>query len=274
MDALDIFQRGHSFTGVVSNSGGQVTSSAAVLTANANPEGLYIGTLTNSVAGTTMPVFAIVLKDRTFAIFASASPFGPHVLLGITITGGRVAPAVGAFTTPYTATTQPGFTLDGTQNKVSGTITGPVVAGTSITGTYVSPLDSGSLTVIAVPGYGRAGSLAAIAGTYQYGYAGGPTQIIFATTTVNVDGTATVTDNAFCSGPAVYSVPDTAHNACKVTNSAQCSGQPTMPALVGLGAFFPAGTGAALNGGTNFATDTFVAIADNGINGFMIVGSK
>jgi hypothetical protein len=39
-------------------------------------------------------------------------------------------------------------------------------------------------------------------------------------------------------------------------------------------AFFPANTGAALNGGVSFTTDTIVAIADNGTNGFMIIGSK
>jgi hypothetical protein len=38
---------------------------------------------------------------------------------------------------------------------------------------------------------------------------------------------------------------------------------------------FPAGTGAVINGGTNFSTDTLVAIADDGANyGFMIVGSQ
>ena len=42
----------------------------------------------------------------------------------------------------------------------------------------------------------------------------------------------------------------------------------------GLGAFFPAGTGAVLNGGVNFSTDTSVAIAAHGTNGFMIIGSK
>jgi hypothetical protein len=267
---------GASFTVVVSNSGGQITSSAATLTANANPEGLYTGTLTNNVAQATWPVFAIVLKDGTFAIFAKESDFAPKVGLGITISGAKVVPAVGNFSMAYTAYTQPGYTFTNGQTKISGTMTGTITPGTitpgtSITGTYTSPVDTGSFTLNAISDYGRAASTATIAGTYHYSYVVGNV-FIDATTTIAADGTATVSDTAMCSGPSTYSVPDGTHNAYKVTNSAVC---PTpIPAFSGLAAFFPAHTGAALNGGMDFTTDTLVAIADNGNSGLMVIGSK
>jgi hypothetical protein len=47
-----------------------------------------------------------------------------------------------------------------------------------------------------------------------------------------------------------------------------------MPAVAGLAAFFPAGTGSVATGGASFATDTNVSVADNGINGFMVISSK
>jgi hypothetical protein len=263
---------GASFTVVVSNSGGQVTSSAAVLTANANPEGLYLGTLTNNIAQTTWPAFAIVLKDGTFELFARQSDLAPKVPLGISISGAKMSPAAGSFTLAYTAYTQPGYFFTNGQGKVSGTITGTIAPGVSITGTYTSPLDTGNFALTAVTDYNRAASTSTIAGTYRYSYVVG-NLLIDATTTVNADGTATASDTAMCTGPVTYSVPDTAHNAYKVTNNAQCPGG-SMPPFVGLTAFFPANTGAALNGSVNFSTDTLVAIADNGINGFMLIGSK
>lgn len=271
IQSVALSDSGASFTVVVSNSGGQVTSSAALLTANANPEGLYTGTLTNNVAHTTLPVFAIVLKDGTFEIFATEGTFTPKVPLGISISGAKVVPAAGSFSTAYTAYTQAGYTFTNGQAKISGTMSGSIAPGTSITGTYVSPVDNGSFTLNAVADYGRAASTAMIAGTYRYSYVVGNV-LIDATTTINADGTSTVSDTAMCSGPSLYSVPDATHNAYKVTNNAQC---PTaIPPFTGLAAFFPANTGAALNGGVSFTTDTLVAIADNGNSGLMVIGSK
>jgi hypothetical protein len=47
-----------------------------------------------------------------------------------------------------------------------------------------------------------------------------------------------------------------------------------MPAFVGLAAFFPAGTRSVVTGGASFSTDTNLSVADNGINGFMVISSK
>ena len=272
ISAAAVADSGASFSVVVSNSGGQVTSTAAVLTANANPEGLYVGTLTNNVAQATWPVFAIVLKDGTFEIFAKQADFAPKLPIGIVISGAKIAPAAGSFTATYTADTQPGLFFTNGQSKLTGTMSGTITPGTSITGTYTSPVDTGSFALNAVPDYNRAASTATIAGTYRYNYVASGF-LVAASTTINADGTATVSDTSSCAGPSTYSVPDALHNAYKVTNDAQCPGT-TMPPYLGLAAFFPAGTGAAFNDGTNFSTDTLVSIADNGVNGFMVIGNK
>jgi len=39
-------------------------------------------------------------------------------------------------------------------------------------------------------------------------------------------------------------------------------------------ALFPAGTGPAVNGGVNFATDTLMSIADDNANAFLVISSK
>ena len=184
--AATLADSGASFTVVVRNSGGQVSSAAAVLTANANPEGIYTGSLTYNLAGTTWPVFSV------------------------------------------TATAD----------------------------------------------YSRAASGATIAGTYHYGYFAN-NFLVDATTTIDANGTGTASDTAMCQGPTTSTVPDPTHNAYAATNNAACPGAAAnAPAFVGLQAFFPAGTGAALNSGVSFSTDTLVAVADNGTYGFMLIGGK
>jgi hypothetical protein len=272
ISAAALTDSGASFTVMVSNSGGQVTSNAAVLTANGNPEGFYVGTLTSNIAQTTQTLLAVVLKDGTFQIFVKERDFSPLVPKGFSLSGAKVSPAAGSFTTTYTGYTLPGYVFSNNQPTITGTLTGTIAPGVSITGTYTSGVDTGSFALTAAPDYNRAASTATIAGTYHYSYFPNAT-LINATITIDADGTATVVDSAACDGPVTYSVPDPLHNAYKVTNSAKCPGV-TMPPFIGLAVFFPAGTGAALNDGENFPTDTLVAIADNGINGLMVIGVK
>ncbi len=73
---------GSSFAIAGSDSGGQVTSSSASLTANADPEGIHTGTFTAS-AGLRLQVLAIILKDGTAEVFTTQQQITGEVALGV-----------------------------------------------------------------------------------------------------------------------------------------------------------------------------------------------
>lgn len=239
---------------------------------NANPEGIYTGTMTATTAGATWPVFAIVLPDGTSAIFVTQSNFTVRVPIGFAITGVTLSPNVNSFTNNFTAYTQAGLLFTNGQTSVTGTLTGTVNARTSITGTWTSQLDSGSFTLSYAAGdYERAASNALLAGTYGHGYVAN-NFLVTATTTYLDNGTGTGSDTINCTSALTYTIPDPTRNAYRVATNATC---PTGAlSFNGLQARFPAGTGAALNGGVNFTTDTLVSVAHNGAQAYMIIASK
>ena len=299
--AAIVADSGEAFTVVVTGPTGQVTSNAAVLTVtavqagNADPQGVYYGSLKFNSQQTAWPLFAIVLKNGTAAVFAiqsyatGAMSAGP-VPIGIGLQGVQVVTSGSSFTSSFTAHTQTGYVLTNGQTSATGTITGTVNPGVSITGTFTSTLDDGTFTMTASSvSYAASASLGAIAGTYHHSYAvfSGSSTIYNATELIFTDGTGSGTDNASCTYTGTYAAPDANHNAYNVTTHSTCGTQ-SSATYSGIAAFFPAGSaaGAALNtalngvgqgattGLTNFATDTVVSVADNGTTAYMIFASK
>ena len=271
--ATTVSDSGASFTVAVTNSSGTVTSSAAVLTANGDAEGIYVGTLTFAIAGTTVPLFAVVLKDGTAAVFATQSALTTDVPLGFGLHGVSLKPQGASFSSPFTAYTQSGYQING-RKSFTGTLAGTVSPGVSMTGTFTSTLDNGTFTLSALPAdYARISSAASIAGTYHHSYAASGL-VLDATDTINADGTGSGTDTAGCVYAGSYAVPDPTHNAYKVTNDSTCGTNPPQARYNGLDVFFPAGSGAAVHGGVNFATDTVISVSDNSDTAYMLYAKK
>jgi hypothetical protein len=290
--AATLSDSGATFAVTVSNGVSSTTSATAALTVYADPEGLYLGTLHYVTAGTTLPVFAIVLKDGTAAAFVT-----DHVLttdpsfpapVGYSLHGLSVKPTLSNFSSTYTAFLQSGYRFSNGQSTSSGTLSGTVVPGSSITGTFSSDLDSGSFTLTALTAdYSRPASPATLAGTYGYDSAyyvpSSPT-----TGTENVFHSVTMTDSTGSTGSATTStgctsngstnqVPDPQHNANTVTAVFSCP-PPQTPTMTftALSAFFPAGTGAGIISPSAFATDTTLIITDDAADqiSFLIVSEK
>jgi hypothetical protein len=300
--ATIVADSGEAFTVVVTGPTGQVVSNAASLTVtavqagNADPEGVYYGSLKFNSQQAAWPLFAIVLKNGTAAVFAIQNyatgqmPAGP-VPVGIGLQGVQVVTSGSSFTSSFTAHTQTGYVLTNGQTSATGTITGTVNTGASITGTFTSTLDDGTFTLTASPvSYAASASIGVIAGTYHHSYAtfSGSATISNATELIFADGTGTGTDNASCTYTGTYVAPDANHNAYNVTTHSTCGTQTPTAAYSGIAAFFPANSaaGAALNtalngvnqsvltGVSNFATDTVISVADNGSTAYMIFASK
>ena len=288
---------GESFTVVVTGPTGRITSSAALLTVtplhtgNADPEGVYYGSLTFSSQPTPVPLIAIVLKDGTALAFAIQGYATTEVPIGMGLTGIKVVPNGTSFSSTFTAHTQTGYVFQGNgQSSATGSMSGTVTPGVSITGTFSSTLDSGSFTLTSSPAsYAPSSSIATIAGTYHHTYAvfTSAQTTYDATETIGSDGSGVGSDTANCSYTGTWSPPDPNHNAYNVTTSGTCNNT-AQPAYHGLAAFFAANsaTGTALNSALNgvsqalntgvssFATDTVVSIADNGQSSYLIFAHK
>jgi hypothetical protein len=165
------------FSVVVTGSGGQATSNPATLTVtashsgNADPQGIYYGSLKFSAQPAAWPAIAIVRKG-TAAVFAIQNYATSLVPPGIGFTGLQVATTGSSFTTTFTAHTQTGYTLTNGGTSATGTLTGTVVPGASIAGSFTSALDNGTFTLTASPAsYQPSSSTGLIAGTYHHSYA-------------------------------------------------------------------------------------------------------
>ena len=276
------------FTVTVTNAASSVTSSGAKLSANADPEGLYLGTLTYATAGTTLPLFAIVLKDGTAAAFVTDHVLPINAPVGYSLHGLTVTATGATFTSSFTALLQSGYVFQTTgQHTASGTLTGTIVPGTSITGTFTSDLDHGTFVLNAMStDYNRPASLATIAGTYAYDSAyfpppAGPETVFHTVTTGSADGTGSATTSTGCvSSGATNTIPDPMHNAYKVIANFTCPVPPNATpnlTFTALSAFFPAGTGAGIVGSNlPFTSDTAVIITDDVPDqvAYMIVSAK
>ena len=288
---------GESLTVVVTGSGGQATSNPAVLTVtplrsgNSDPEGIYYGSITFSSQPQAWPAIAIVRKDGTASVFAIQSYATSAVPVGVGLTGVQVTATNSSFTSPFTAHTQTGYTLTNGQPSATGTLSGTVVPGVSISGSFASTLGSGTFNLTASPvSYQPSASTGLIGGTYHHSYAvssGGTVKTYDVNQVIAADGTGAGTDTANCTYTSKYAVPDANHNTYNVTLTSSCPTQQAQ-SYTGLGAFFPAGSsaGAALNSGlngvdqgvstgiSNFATDTLVSIVDSGTTAYLILASK
>lgn len=290
--AAIVADSGETFSVIVTGSGGQATSNTATLSVtplhsgNADPEGIYYGSLKFSSQPAAWPAIAIVRKDGTAAVFAIQSYATSLVPLGIGFTGLQVATTGSSFTTSFTAHTQTGYTLTNGGTSATGTVTGTVVPGASISGSFTSTLDNGTFTLTASPAsYQPSSSTALIAGSYHRSYAAS-SQVYDATQLIGADGNGTGSDTANCTYTSTYTAPDINHNAYSATLTSTCQSQ--TQTYHGLAALFPAGSpaGAALNSGLNavnqaittgvgnFTTDTLVSILDSGSTAYLMFASK
>jgi hypothetical protein len=284
------------FSVMVTGSGGQATSNTATLTVtpmrsgNADPEGIYYGSIKFSAQPAAWPAIAVVRKDGTAALFVTQSYATSLVPVGLGFTGLQVATTGSTFTTTFTAHTQTGYTLTNGGTSATGTLTGTVVPGASISGSFTSTFDNGTLTLTASPvSYQPSASTGLIAGAYHHSYAassGGSANVYDVSQVIGADGKGTGTDTANCSYTSTYTAPDANHNAYSVTLTSTCPSQ--TQTYNGIAAFFPAGSpaGAALNSGlnsvnqaittgvSNFTTDTLVSIVDSGSTAYLLIASK
>ena len=277
---------GASFTVTVTNSAGSVTSSGAKLSANADPEGLYMGTISYATAGTSLPIFAIVLKDGTAAAFVTDHVLPVNAPVGYSLHGLAVNATGANFTSSFTALLQSGYVFNNGQRTSNGTLAGTIAPGVSISGSFTSDLDHGSFVLNAMTSdYNRAATLATTAGTYKYDSAYFDTtaqqeKVFEATTNGAADGSGSATTTTGCTSTgSTTTIPDPAHNAYKVTALFTCPVPPNAaPTLTftALSAFFPAGTGAGIVGTNPFTSDTVVIITDDVPDqvAFMIVSAK
>jgi hypothetical protein len=290
--AAIVADSGETFSVVVTGSGGQATSNTATLTVtplhsgNADPEGIYYGSLKFSAQPAAWPTIAIVHKDGTAAVFAIQNYATSLVPLGIGFTGLHVTTTGSTFTSTFTAHTQIGYTLTNGGTSATGNLTGTVVAGVSISGSFTSALDNGTFTLTASPvSYQPSSATALIAGAYHRSYAASA-KVYDATQVIGADGTGTGTDTANCTYTSTYTAPDANHNTYNATLTSTCPSQ--TQTYNGMAAFLPAASpaGAALNTGlnsvnqaittgvSNFTTDTLVSIVDSGSTAYLMLASK
>ncbi len=279
--AVTLADSGASFTVTVSNAASKVTSNSVILTANADPEGIYVGTVTYMTAGTTLPIFAIVLKDGSAAAFVTDHTLPVNAPVGYSLHGLSVKPTGASFSTSFTAFLPSGYTFPNGQPTSTGTLSGTIVPGTSMTGTVVSNLDTGSFTLTArTADYNRVVSLASTAGTYAYDsayYALGAEHTFHTVTTSDASGAGNASTNNGCtSTSSTTTLPDPQHNAYSTAADFVCTSGPSPLEFTALSAFFPAGTGAGIVAPNAFTSDTVVLITDAPAVpvAYMIVSSK
>jgi len=258
---------GASFSVIVTNDGGSVTSTAATLTLNADPEGLYVGTLSLNLAQKVLPVFAIIAKDGTAAAYVTDHVLAVNAPVGYSLHGVVVKPSGAKFSSSFTALLPSGYQFSNGEPTSTGTLDGTISPGSSITGTFTSNLDSGTFVLNAMTtDYNRPASLATVAGTYAYDsayMAMGTEQVFHTVSTANADGSGSATASNGCTSTSVsHSIPDPMHNLYETTAHFACSYSPDV-VFTALSAFFPAGTGAGIIGPAAFASDTIVIITDD-----------
>jgi hypothetical protein len=281
--AVTLADSGEIFTVTVSNAASKVTSSGAALSANADPEGLYLGTLKYTLAGTTLPVFAIILKDGTAAAYVTDHVLAVNAPVGYSLHGLVVKPTGGNFSSSFTALLPSGYRFSNGEVTSSGTLSGTIVPGSSISGTFASDLDNGTFVLNAMTAdYSRAASWPTIAGKYAYDspyyiQPNGPEAIFQVVTVGNADGSSgsATSSNGCTSTSVVNTIPDPTHNAYSVTAHFACSYSPDV-VFTALQAFFPAGTGAGIIGPSAFTGDTIVTITDDVVDqvAYMIIAAK
>ena len=244
---------------------------AAAAVAPANVAGLYHGEMTVAGSSAKYPVFAIVLKDGSASVFATTSMPAPDSPQGFAFRGMMFKPNGADFETPFTPFTQPGNVVAGLEKfpGTPGTLRGQIKPDGSIVGTYTTPVASGTLMLAAMPEeYDRMGSGDDIAGSYYHVITTRGMQII-GYETIKPDGTNVHGDDLLkCPVLQIYTVPDAYHNAYVIENTISCPGRPASK-YHGHEAFFPRGTGAAVNGGMPFTTNTILAITEDNRTGFL-----
>lgn len=244
---------------------------AAAIRANPSVAGLYHGEMTVAGSSAKYPVFAIVLKDGKASVFVTTAFPAPDSPQGFAFRGVNFKPDGANFETPFTPFTQTGAVTPGLEKFAGapGIIRGTIKPGVSITGTYQNPVASGTLTLTAMPEeYGRMGSGEDIAGVYDHVFTTRGMQVI-GYEVLKPDGTNVHYDDVLqCPVLQIYTVPDAYHNTYSVENRVACPGRPVSK-YEGLQAFFPRGTGAQVNGGTPFTTDTILAITEDNRTGFL-----
>src|SRR5688572_3915593 len=125
-DPLTLSDSGAAISVAVSNAAGRVFSDVALLTVNANPAGLYSGTFTADGDDTSLPMFAMVLRDGTVAAFVTLENFTTHVPIGLALAHISIKPSRNIFASEFTAYTQAGFALDDGTSAFSGKIGGTI----------------------------------------------------------------------------------------------------------------------------------------------------
>lgn len=163
----------------------------------------------------------------------------------------------------------------------TGTLSGTIVPGTSITGTFTSDLDTGVFQLTARPAdYNRSVTLASTAGTYAYdsAYWASGEHTFHTVTTGDASGSGSAASNNGCvSISSTGTIPDPQHNAYSTVADFTCTTGPSPLEFTALSAFFPAGSGAGVLG-TNpaFTSDTVIIITDAPAVpvAYMIVSSK
>jgi Immunoglobulin domain len=284
--AVTLADTGATFSVAVSNAASKATSTNATLSANADPEGLYLGTVHYTVAGTTLPIFAIVLKDGTAAVFVTEKVLPLNAPVGSSLHGLSIKPTGAGFSSPFIAYRQSGYLFTNGQSTVNGTLSGTIIPGTSISGTFASDVDNGAFQLTAMTSdYNRPASLATLAGTYAYDSAyyvqpSGPETTFHSVTTTDSAGNAggATTSLGCTSNGATNVIPNPLHNVYTTAVTFTCPAPNPQATLsfTAMSAFFPAGTGAGIVGPAPFASDTQVIITDDTTEqvAFMIVSAK
>ncbi len=198
--------------------------------------GIYNGALV--VGGTTYQLVGLVDEsgNSRFVESTTSSPLP----LALIVPSAPLAPSSsGAFTLGFTALALNDTVLDNGASSETGTITGTLVTGDSIQGSFTdSGEQTGTVTLnFDSADYDRPAALTII-GPIAYGFSyvsGGQTYT--GSIVISNTGSFTGTDTQNCQYNGSVSVPNPARNLYAVTINDSCSSGGT---LSGLGTFFPA----------------------------------
>jgi len=181
--------------------------------------------------------------------------------------------------------TQTGYTPTNGATSATGSLTGTVVPGASISGSFTSALDNGTFALTASPvSYQPSSSTALIAGAYHHSYAAS-SKVYDVTQVIGTDGKGTGSDTANCTYSSTYTAADANHNAYSMTLTSTCPSQ-TQTTMALRRSFRPTPrrrspqqrTQQRQSGNyhrvSNFTTDTLVSIVDSGSTAYLLIASK
>lgn len=199
------------------------SSNDIVLPTSTNPSGFYTGTRVSAVSGTAVDVVALASESGEFRIFDPASH--EQFVAGLSF-------ADDTLQDPLKAYAAPGTVFPDKSGACTGTVSGSVQPGMSITGSYACGGDHGTFSLL----YDVTASLQSAGGRFPpVGTRGGigPGDSLFLATQSN--GAIAGSDSAGCSYAGQLSAIDPFINVYTVTLGQTCGKQ--LRVLTGLATF-------------------------------------